>query len=89
MLPHWVFQSSTTWFRIPHKKAEGATWVHLAQSWAGPRSPWRGALLFPLPQLRPCAVQTGHRLFSVDSIFHSAPEAHLCPLSLGGGVGVV
>ena len=35
------------------------------------------------------SLQTGHRLFSVDSILHLAPEARLCPLSLGGGVGSV
>ena len=49
MLPRWVFQSSTTWFRIPHKKPEGATQVHLAKSWAGPWSPWGGRPAVPSP----------------------------------------
>ena len=68
------------------KEPRRFTWPKAGQG-PGPRG--GGALLFPLPQLRPCAVQTRHRFFSVDSVFHSAPEARLCPLNLGGGVGVV
>lgn len=65
--------------------------VHSAQSWAGPWSPWRGTLLFPPLAEALCGPSLCRldRLFSVDSILHLAPEARLCPLSLGGGVGSV